>query len=116
MASIIHGTKSQTVDVDRARWLHVHLPVLCNDLTLISLLLINIAGRVALFDRWTISEVSIWCEVHMPNHSRITAATDRDGVFHSGPTIPTPTVCDSVSWIVEVSKGLSIMYTTRYVL
>ena len=26
--------------------------------------------------------------------------TDRDAVFH---TIPTPTVCGSVSWIVEVS-------------
>ena len=31
--------------------------------------------------------------------------TARDGVFRSGPTIPTPTVCDSVSWVVEVSKG-----------
>ena len=41
----------------------------------------------------------------MPNNSRITAATGHDGVFHSGPTIPTPTVCDSVSWVVEVSKG-----------
>ena len=33
------------------------------------------------------------------------AATGRDGVFRSGPTIPTPTVCDSVSWVVEVRKG-----------
>ena len=50
----------------------------------------------------------------MPNHSRITAATDRDGVFHSGPTIPTPTVCDSVSWVVEVSKGLCIRLVMYY--
>ena len=44
-------------------------------------------------------------EAHVPNHSRITTATGRDGVFRSGATIPPPTVCDSVSWVVEVSKG-----------
>ena len=40
-----------------------------------SLLWTNIAGQVALFHRWTISELSIWREAHVPNHSRITAAT-----------------------------------------
>ena len=51
---------------------------------------------------------------HVPNHSRITAAIDC--VFHSEVTIPTPTVCDSVSWVVEVSKGYqSVHIYTVYV-
>ena len=41
-------------------------------------------------------------------YGNITAATCRDGVFHSGPTIPT--VCDSVSWVVEVSKGYQLVH------
>ena len=75
------------------------LPVLYN---FISLLWTDIAGQVALYDRWTIHKLSVWCEAHVPNHSNIMATTGRDGVFHSGPAIPTPTVCDSVSWVVEV--------------
>ena len=34
----------------------------------------------------------------IPNDSYITAGTGFEAVFH---TIPTPTVCDSVPWIVE---------------
>ena len=44
----------------------------------------------------------MWCEAHVLNYSNITAATGHDAVLH---TIPMPTVCDSVSWIIEVSKG-----------
>ena len=42
--------------------------------------------------------VPVWYETHAPNNSM--AATGRDAVFQ---TIPTPTVYDSVPWIVEVS-------------
>ena len=38
----------------------------------------------------------------MPNNSNFMAATCHDVVFH---TIPTPTVCNSVPSIVEVSGG-----------
>ena len=47
----------------------------------------------------------------MPDHSRITAATGHDG----GPTIPTLTVCDSVSWVVEVSKGYQSVHIYIYI-
>ena len=78
------------------------LPVLYPDLTLISLLRINIARQVAVYDWWTILEVSAWYETHVSNNNNFTPATCRDDVFH---TTPTPTVCYSVPSIVEVSGG-----------
>ncbi len=81
------------------------LSVLCNNLNSISLLWTNISGQVALFDRWTIPEVSVVCEAHVPNHSRITAATGRDGVLHRACRLFRRRWSDSVSWVVEVSKG-----------
>ena len=51
----------------------------------------------------------------MPNHSNVTAATGRDGVFHRGPTsMSTPTVYDSVSWVVDVSKGYQSVHIYIY--
>ena len=44
--------------------------------------------------------MSVRYETRVPNSSNITAATGRDAVFHT-----IPTVCDSVPWMVEVSKG-----------
>ena len=85
--------------VDRAGY---NLPVLQPDLTLISLLWINIARQVAVCDWWTILEVSALYETHVSNNSNFTATTCRDAVFH---TTPTPTVCYSVPSIVEVSGG-----------
>ena len=74
--------------------------VLYTDLTLISLLLINIARQVAVCDWWTILKVSAWCETHVSNNSNFTAATGRDAMLNT-----TPTVCYSVPSIVEGSGG-----------
>ena len=84
-----------------SRWVQsTDLPVLYPVLTLISLLWINIARQVAVCDWWAILEVSDWYETHVSNNSNFKAATCRDAVFHT-----TPTVCYSVPSIVEVSGG-----------
>ena len=48
----------------------------------------------------------------LPNNSNITAATGRDAFFIRNHTIPTPTVCDSVPSIVEVSMSYQPVHMT----
>ena len=83
------------------------LPVLCNDLTLISLLWTNIADRL----HYLIGELFPKYQSGA-KHTRLIMVGLRQllammacSIAYIGPTIPTPTVCDSVSWVVEVSKG-----------
>ena len=82
------------------------LPVLYPDLTLISVLLINITRHIAVY---VIGELF---SKYQPGTKRsylisnFTAATCGDAVFH---TTPTPTVCYSVPSIVEVTLTFQIV-------